>query len=74
MAMERRLVRGEEIPEGQAAARGYGVTHLLVTPALADQYGVTLGGLEARPDLRLVHLSGDRRGPYVAVFALSGAR
>lgn len=69
--MERSLVRGEDLAAAREAARGYGVTHLLVTPALLDEYAGALADLEARPDLKLVHFSGQRRADYVAVFALT---
>src|SRR6185369_8561827 len=52
------------------AAR-YGVRYLLVTPVLVADMGLRLEDLDARPYLRRVHLAGDPRGEYVAVFAVT---
>ena len=47
-----------------------GVSHLVVTPALLADAGVTLDDLETRPYLRQVHLTADAGGDYVALFAV----
>ena len=52
------------------AAR-YGVRYLLVTPVLVADMGLRLEDLDTRPYLRRVHLAGDPRGEYVAVFAVT---
>jgi hypothetical protein len=72
LRLEVDLLRGQDLPAALALARAYGVTHLLVTDELLDELPVTsLEALEARTDLHEVHLSGDRRGRFVAVFELA---
>jgi hypothetical protein len=63
------LVRGSPGDPAADAAR-LGVSHLVVTPALLADAGVTLAELDERPYLRQVHLTGDPRGEYVALFAI----
>lgn len=66
------LLRGGPGHPAEEAAR-FGVTHLVVTPESLAEMGVTLDEVEARRYLRLVHLTGDRNGLFVAIFALRDA-
>jgi len=63
------LVKGGPGDPASQAAR-FGVTHLVVTPELLAEMGVSLGEVEARPYLRRVHFAGDPEGEYVALFAV----
>lgn len=54
----------------RAAAASYGVTHLVVTPAVVARYGTTLIDLERHPWLRRVYLSGDPAGEFLAIFEI----
>jgi len=63
------LLRGAPADPIPDAAR-LGVSHLIVTPALLADAGVTLDDLEERPYLRRVHLTDDGHGDFVALFAV----
>jgi hypothetical protein len=68
------ILGGQDLGRGRELARDYGVTHLIVTPELLYNLGVTsLDALERRADLREIHFSGDRRlgGRFVAVFEIA---
>jgi hypothetical protein len=68
------LLEGGEPAAARAEAARYGVRYLVVTSAfLARHPPATLEALEARPDLRLVHFTGERRREFVAVLELDGA-
>ena len=64
------LLRGGPGDPRAEAAR-YGVRYVLVTPVLVADLGLRLQDLDARPYLRRVHLDGDPRGEYVAIYAVS---
>jgi hypothetical protein len=68
------LVKSDDGAAVRAAAAPYGLRYLIVDPALLARFPtVTLDALQRRPHLRLVHLSGDPEGDFVAVFQLDGA-
>jgi hypothetical protein len=68
------LVQGGDPAAARAEAARYGVRYLVVTPAFLAQYPpATLDALQSRPDLRLVHLSGEPRREFVAILEVNGA-
>jgi hypothetical protein len=72
--LEALLVAGGDPASTRSEASRYGVRYLVVTPAfLARHPPATLDALEARPDLRLVHFTGERRRDFVAILELDGA-
>ena len=67
------LLEGGDPAAARSEAARYGVRYLVVTPAfLARHPPVTLEALEARPDLRLVHFTGERQREFVAILELDG--
>jgi hypothetical protein len=73
LAAEEALVR-DPTPAGAEAVRPWGVSYLAVTPRLLARHpDVRWEELAARPHLRLLHLTGDPAGEFVAIFALPGA-
>jgi len=69
-ALEQLLVGGADPEASWPAASAYGVRYLVVTPDLAARNGAALATLQARPDLRLAHLTGTGVADYVAIFEI----
>jgi len=47
------------------------VTHLVVTPEWLAEAGIPLADVEARPYLRRVLFTGDRKGEWLSLFAVA---
>lgn len=69
--IEERLLRRSTVEDIREARSRFGIRYLAVTPAALAAYpGLTLAELLARPQLERVHLTGDPRREFVAIFRL----
>lgn len=64
------LFQAREADLVRAAAAPYEVTHLVVTPAVAARYGVSVRDLDARPYLRRVFTTGDPEREFLAIYEI----
>jgi hypothetical protein len=67
------LVRGGP-GDPEAEARRLGASHLIVTPQYLSHLDVRLEDVESRSYLSPAHFAGDRRGDFVALFAVGRGR